>query len=297
MSAERLLPCLLALVLLAPAASAQRDMSDVKISVTRVAGTVWMLEGQGGNIGVSAGEDGVLMVDDQFAPLAPKIREAVASLSGGGRVDFVLNTHWHGDHVGGNEIFGREALILAHENVRERMAEGQSAGGRDTPPAPKGALPVVTYEDGISIHFNGEEIRVIHLPHGHTDGDSAVWFTGSGVLHAGDHLFVRRFPFVDLDSGGTVEGYAANLETLLELVPDGVRIIAGHGPLSSADDLRASLEMIRRTRATVSAAMAEGRSLDAIVEAGLGEEWADWSWGFIPEERWIRTLHRDLIEN
>lgn len=292
-------PAVPAAILLASAtaALAQSDFSDVEIRATQVAGRVWMLEGQGGNIGVSAGEDGVLLVDDQFAPLAPKIEAAVAEISGGGAVDFVLNTHWHGDHVGGNEHFGREALILAHANVRRRMASEQVRGDRTTPASPEGALPVVTYEDGVSIHFNGEEIRVIHLPHGHTDGDSVVWFTGSGVLHAGDHLFVRRFPFVDLDSGGTVEGYAANLERLLEMAPEGLKIIAGHGPLSTAADLRASLDMIRRTREIVRKALADGRSLEAIVEAGLGDEWADWSWRFIDEARWIRTLHRDLVEN
>lgn len=273
--------------------AAQDRFANVEMKLTHVAGSVHQLEGAGGNIGVSVGEDGILLVDDQFAPLAPKIRAALAGLSKG-ELEYVLNTHWHGDHVGGNEIFGTEATIVAHENVRARLATDQALARGEFKARPAEALPVITFDSKLSLHFNGEEIRALHLPHGHTDGDSAIWFTKSRVLHAGDHLFVDRFPFVDLDSGGTVDGYAENLATLIELIPDDAKVIAGHGALSSKKELRALRDMILETRAKVKAQLAKGLGLDAIVEAGLGEKWKAWTWGFIPEERWIRTLHRDL---
>ena len=179
---------------------AQRDFSAVQIEATHVAGSVWMLVGSGGNIGVSSGSDGVLMVDDQFAPLADKIRDAlreVGQSEEAAEPQFLLNTHFHGDHTGGNVEFGDASTIVAHTNVRTRLVAGGS---------PEVALPVVTFDDAVSIHFNGEEIRAFHIPHGHTDGDALIYFTGSNVLHMGDDFFAGRFPFVDIDSGGSVEG-------------------------------------------------------------------------------------------
>src|SRR5262249_43272997 len=168
--------------LAAPALAQQQDFSKVEVKAEHVAGKVYMLTGAGGNIGVSVGEDGLLIVDDQFAPLADKIRAALKGL-GEGKLKFVLNTHWHGDHTGGNESFGAEAPILAHANVRKRMSTEQHVFGNAVPPSPAKALPVVTYEQGVSIHFNGEELKVVHYPHGHTDGDSVVYFTGANVVH------------------------------------------------------------------------------------------------------------------
>ncbi len=177
---------------------AQGDFSKVEIKATKVADNVYMLEEAGGNIGVSVGGDGLLIVDDQFAPLAERIKAALQQL-GMGKLKYVLNTHWHGDHAGGNVKFGTEATIIAHDNVRKRLANDQQVMGEKVTVAPKDALPVITFDQTLTVHFNGEEIRAMHLPHGHTDGDSVIYFTKSNVVHMGDDFFVGRFPFVDLD--------------------------------------------------------------------------------------------------
>jgi glyoxylase-like metal-dependent hydrolase (beta-lactamase superfamily II) len=231
MRAPRLLVAAAALALVAGAAPAQQDFSKVEMKATHVAGGIHMLEGSGGNIGVSVGRDGILIVDDQFAPLADKIRAALQKL-GEGKLRFILNTHWHGDHTGGNAVFGPEAPIIAHANVRRRLESGMDAPGRQVPPAPREALPVVTFDHSLSIHFNDEEIRAIHFAHGHTDGDSVIVFTKSNVVHMGDHFFNGKFPFVDLASGGDVEGYARNVEAVIKQVPADAKVIPGHGPLA-----------------------------------------------------------------
>ena len=211
-----------------------QDFSEVTINTVPVAGNVSMLIGQGGNIGVSAGPDGVLIIDDQFAPLAGQIRTALAAL-GSDVPQFLLNTHFHGDHTGGNAEFGAESIIVAHENVRVRLLSGD---------APARALPVVTYDDDVSLHFNGEEITLIHMPRGHTDTDSVVMFADSNVIHMGDHFFNGGFPFVDLGSGGTVQGYISNLELALSWIGDDTAIIPGHGSLASKADLLEFYNMI-----------------------------------------------------
>src|SRR5262249_5353495 len=194
-------------VLEAGTAWAQQDFDKVQIKVTKVAGTVYMLEGSGGNIGVSVGEDGILIVDDQFAPLVPKIQAALKGISDK-PVKFVLNTHWHGDHTGGNEKLGALAPIIAHTNVRKRLgSESTTRTGQKRPPSPKAALPVITFDDRLTVHLNGEDIRAIHFPSGHTDGDAIIFFTQSNVVHMGDDFFSGQFPFIDLQSGGTVKGY------------------------------------------------------------------------------------------
>ena len=274
-------------------AVSQRDFSNVQVKAAKVSGNVYMLEGAGGNIGISVGDDGVLMVDSQFAPLAPKIRSAIKDL-GGDKITFLLNTHWHGDHTGGNPVFGPETPIVAHSNVRQRLAEGMSAPGRNTPPAPAAALPVITYDNGISFHFNGEEIKVIHVPTGHTDGDSIIHFTNANVVHMGDQFFAGRFPFVDLDSGGDVEGYAANVARAIRDLPADVKIIPGHGPLSTIDDLKTFHGMMTETTQHVSKAISAGKSLDEIKAAGLPKKWDSWGSGFINTDRWIQIVHKSL---
>lgn len=274
---------------------AQTDYSKVEIKVTRVNGNVYMLEGAGGNIGVSVGEDGILIVDDQFAPLAEKIRAALRTL-GEGKLKFILNTHWHGDHTGGNAEFGRDAPIIAHDNVRKRLStEQRSEFFKETTPAsPKEALPVITFDQSLSVYFNGEEIRVIHFPQGHTDGDSVIFFTTSNVVHLGDDFFAGRFPFVDLDSGGSVQGLTKNIAEIIPKLPAGAKLIPGHGPLSTIDDLRAYQRMLLETTEVVRKQMAAKKTLAQIQQEGLPAEWKSWGEGFIKTDMWLEIVFRSL---
>ena len=276
-------------------AFAQTDWSKVEIKVHKVNGNVYMLEGAGGNIGVSVGPDGILIVDDQYAPLADKIKAALKTL-GEGKLKFVLNTHWHGDHTGSNAVFGPEAPVIAHDNVRKRLSTVQENKffKRTTPASPKEALPVITFGHSVSIHFNGEEIRAIHFPTGHTDGDSIIYFTSSNVIHMGDHFFTGRFPFVDLDSGGDVEGFTKNVGDVIAKLPAGVKIIPGHGALSTPDDLRLFHRMLTETTDIVRKKMAAGKTLEQIKAESLPDEWKSWGTGFIKTDVWIEIIHRSL---
>lgn len=272
---------LTAAAILTSGAFAQDDpFADVTIQTVPVAGNISMLVGQGGNIGVSAGEDGVLIIDDQFAPLAGRIRTALEAL-GSDTPSFVLNTHFHGDHVGGNVEFGAGGVIVAHENVRLRMIDGES------PPV---ALPVVTFNDNVTIHFNGENITLIHMPAGHTDTDSVVLFEDANVIHMGDHFFNGGFPFVDIASGGSVQGYLSNLEKVLSWIDDDTQVIPGHGPLADKADLLDFYNMIRDTSTAIRVSRSLQMSVEEIVAEGLGPEYESWGQGFINEQRWIETV-------
>ena len=276
----------LALTLGSWPAQAQQDFSKVEIKATKVAGHVYMLEGSGGNIGVSAGDDGIVIVDDQFAPLAPKIREALKNINEK-PVKFVLNTHFHGDHAGGNPEFGKEATIIAHENVRKRLKDGPQ-------PMVRGGLPVITFNDRASVHLNGEDIRAIHLPHGHTDGDSVIYFQDSNVVHMGDDFVTYGFPFVDVASGGSVSGMIAGLEKVLAMVPKDAKIIPGHGPLSGTADVEKFISMLKETRALVVNAAKEGKTLEQMKAEKLLAKYADLGKGFISQDKWLDTLYADL---
>lgn len=277
------------------AAQAQTDFSKVQMKATKVAGNVYMLEGAGGNIGVSVGDDGLLIVDDQFAPLADKIRAALKGLADK-KLRFILNTHWHGDHTGGNVVFGPEATIIAQDNVRKRLATEQKSQvfNTTTPPSPKEALPVITFDQSLSVHFNGEEIRAIHFPHGHTDGDSVIFFSTSNVVHLGDDFFAGRFPFVDLESGGSVEGLVKNIGEILAKIPADAKLIPGHGPLSTVDDLKSYHRMLQQTTEIVRRKIAAGKTLDQVKSEGLPEEWKPWGEGFIKTDRWVETIYKSL---
>ena len=272
-----------AIMLAASVFAAETDFDAVQITATPVAGKITMLQGNGGNIAVSLGDDGVLMVDDQFAPLSDKIKAAITKL-GGSAPELLLNTHWHGDHSGGNENFADKATIIAHDNVRVRIAD--PANERVA-----AALPVITFANGLSIHFNGEEINLIHLPHGHTDGDSAVWFTGSNVIHMGDEYVVGGFPFIDLNSGGSVEGLIDNHANILAQIPDNIRVIPGHGGLSTKAEMASWIEGVRTTAKIVTDQMVAGKTLAAIIEQGLPEQYASWGMGFINEAAYITAVY------
>ena len=290
---SRALPAIVVLLAANAAATAQRDFSNVQIKAIPAAGSIHMLEGSGGNIGVSVGADGILIVDDQFAPLADKIRAALGTL-GQGKLKFVLNTHWHGDHTGGNVAFGPEAPIIAHTNVRKRLSTQQHLMGRTVESSPPEALPVITFDESLSIHFNGEEIKAIHFPHGHTDGDTVVFFTGSNVVHMGDDFFSGTFPFVDLASGGSVQGLTENIKKVMKQMPDDVKIIPGHGPLSTKEDLKAFHSMLVKTSAIVKERIAAGKTLDQVKSEGLPEQWKDWGGGFISTSRWLEIVFNSL---
>ncbi len=285
----------LALSYLGAVPALAQDYSKVEIKSTKVAGNVYMLEGAGGNIGVSVGPDGLLIVDDQFAPLADKIKAALRNL-GEGKLKFVLNTHWHGDHTGGNASFSAEAPIIAHDNVRRRLASGQRLEifKETIPAAPKEALPVITFDQSLSVHFNGEEIRVIHFPHGHTDGDSVIFFSGSNVVHLGDDFFAGRFPFVDLESGGSVQGLIKNVDEIIPKLPADVKLIPGHGPISTVEDLKAYRRMLVETTDLVRKQLAAGKTLEQVKKAGLPDEWKSWGTGFIKTELWLEIVFRSL---
>ncbi len=259
---------------------------DVQIQVHQVAGNVSYLVGQGGNIGVSAGADGVLLVDDQFLRLAPQIEKAIDEIADGEPV-FLVNTHFHGDHTGGNPHFGQMATILAHTNVRSRLEQdGQ---------LPVAALPVVTYDQGVSIHFNGEEIRLIHVPTAHTDGDTVVWFTDSNVVHLGDLYFQSGYPFIDTSSGGDVAGLIDGLRRLLERIPADAHLIPGHGEMTGVDGLREYLEMLETITERVRAHVADGWSVDEMLEAGATEDFDErWGGAFIAPRRFLEILAASL---
>lgn len=273
-------------------AAAQQNFDNVQMKAERVNGNVWMLTGAGGNIGVSVGEDGTLIIDDQFAPLAEKIRASLKELNAAGKLKFILNTHWHGDHTGSNPVFGPEAPIVAHTNVRERLKQGNPA--RKAPPMVQAGWPVITFDHSVSIHFNGEEIKAIHFPRGHTDGDSVIFFTGSNVVHMGDDFFAGRFPFVDLNSGGSVEGLTKNIGEVIAKLPAGTKVIPGHGAISSIDDLKAYHAMLVETTEHVRAQITAGKTLEQVKAAAMPEKYKAWGWNFISAEAWAEAIFRSL---
>lgn len=279
------------------AVAQQPDFSKIEVKGSKVNGNVYMLQADpgSGNIGASVGPDGILIVDDQFVPLVEKIRAALKE-AGGGPLKFVLNTHWHYDHVDGNKVFGREAPIIAHTNVRKRLTTDQTLMGRAFPAEPKEAWPVITFDNSLSIHFNGEEIKVFHLFPGHTDGDSVVYFTGSKVVHMGDQFIAGGFPFIDWESGGDVEGFAKNVETVLAQLPPDTQVIPGHGPLSTYDDLKTYHRMLVETTNSVRQRMKAGKNLDAIKAEGFSDEWKPFGAGFIKAEMWIEAIHKGLSQ-
>jgi glyoxylase-like metal-dependent hydrolase (beta-lactamase superfamily II) len=268
---------------------------EVTIKTTKVNGNVYMLEGQGGNIGVSAGEDGVVMIDTQFAPLAPKIKAALKAL-GSEKPKFVLNTHWHPDHTGGNAEFGMDSLIVAHINVRKRMIEGSNITGRIVPPAPRVALPLLTFEQSVTLHINGEDVRLVHYPQGHTDGDTFVFFTKSNAVHLGDQFFAGRFPFVDLSSGGTVQGLTKNIGDIIAKVPPDVKIIPGHGQISTLDDLKNYRQTIVETSDIVRKGITGGKTLEQLKKEGLPAKYESWGTGFIKTDRWFETIYNSYAK-
>lgn len=269
-----------------------QDLSKVEIKTEQVAPGVAVLFGAGGNIGVSYGEDGTILIDDQFAPLTEKIQTAVSTL-GAQPVKFLVNTHWHYDHTGGNENLGKaNALIMAHDNVRIRMAAGQG----NQKPAAKVALPVVTYADGLKLHLNGEEVRVMHMPAGHTDGDSIVHWTKSNVIHMGDLFFLRMsFPFVDASGGGNVRGVVAAADKVLAIADDQTKIIPGHGPVATKADLQQYRNMVAEIVAKVETGLKAGKTLEQIKAERPADGYGVNPTGFITADKFVETVF-DMVK-
>jgi glyoxylase-like metal-dependent hydrolase (beta-lactamase superfamily II) len=287
----------IALCALLPAQEVLAQFEKVRIETVPVAPGLHMLVGQGGNIGVFIGSDGVLMIDDQFAPLGEKIRSAVAKLSNA-PIRFLLNTHWHGDHSGGNQWVGKAGgVIVAHDAVRARMSTRQvmAAFGQSVPPSPPEALPLLTYGRDITFHINGDTVHVRHVAAAHTDGDSIVHFERANAIHAGDTFFNNGFPFIDLSSGGSIDGLIAAADQLLAIANDRTRIIPGHGPLSNRAELAAYRGMLVDVRGRVAKALQAGQSADEVVEAQLLADLAGrFGNGVMEPEGFLRIVHASL---
>ena len=261
------------------------DFDDVEIKVTKANANVYMLQGAGGNIGVLATETGLLLVDDQFAPLAERIESAMKSIVNK-ELKYIVNTHFHGDHTGSNSHFSDKAPIFAHKNVRERLSNQEEKK--------QVALPVVTYEQGINIYLADEQISLSHFPSAHTDGDTIVYFNKANVLHTGDLFFEVGFPYIDLNHGGSVKGYLAAVEKIIAQMPDDVVIIPGHGEMSDKAGYQEFAEMISYSIKHVSDLLAAGKNEQEILTIGIGEKYQHLSWRFITEEKWLKTLVADL---
>jgi cyclase len=281
----------------AGSACAQDDFSKVEIQTDKLSDSVYMMTGSGGNLGVSVGEDGVFLIDDQFAPLTPKIQAAIAKVSQK-PVRFVLNTHWHFDHTGGNENLGKAgAVIVAQENVRKRLStDGFIAFiGMKTKAEPPIALPVVNFRSDIAFYLNGEEVRGFHAPRAHTDGDTVVQFTKSDVIHMGDTFFNKMYPFIDTSSDGSVAGVLSAADRALRIAGDRTRIIPGHGPLGSKADLKAFRDMLATVSGRVNGQIKQGRKLEEVVASKPTAQFdAAWGKGFLPPDKFVEMLYGNL---
>jgi glyoxylase-like metal-dependent hydrolase (beta-lactamase superfamily II) len=279
-----------------PTGAAAQDFSKVEIKVVPVRGNLHMLSGGGGNVGVCAGADGVFMIDDKYAPLTDKIKAAVATVSDR-PIRFVINTHLHGDHTGGNENFAAAgAVVVAHANVRKRMSAIQlSATLKDTiPAAPPGALPIVTFESDVVFHVNGDEIRVTHMPHAHTDGDAIVIFRTADAIHMGDLFFNGFYPRIDVASGGSIDGMVAGADKVLAMLKDSTIVIPGHGPLGDRAALKAYRDMLAGVRDQAKATI-KGKTREQFIAAKPTAEWdAKWGGGFMKPDAFAGGLYDDL---
>jgi cyclase len=280
------------------ATTQDEDFSKVQMKVSKVAGNVYILQGAGGNIGASVGEDGIVIVDDQYAPLAEKIQAALKGITDK-PVRFIINTHFHGDHTGGNAYFQKQAPVIAQDNVRKRLESGSGAGNggsihHDAKPAPHEALPILTFDHDVTVHLNGEDIHALYFPAGHTDGDSVIFFPHSNVVHMGDDFVTYGFPFIDVESGGSINGMIDAVAQVIAQLPADVKVIPGHGPVSSLDDMRAYETMLKETRGVVQQALKEGKTLDQMKQAKLLAPWKKYAGDFITEDAFLETLFNSL---
>ena len=280
--------------LVATSAFAQQDFSKVQIETIPVARGVYMLVGSGGNLGLSVGQDGAFLIDDQYAPLTDRIIKAISAVTDK-PIRFLVNTHWHMDHTGGNENIGKGgAIIVAHDNVRKRLSKGQfmKAFNVEVPPAPAKALPVITFKDRITFHWNNETLEVWHPKPAHTDGDAVIYFKSANVVHVGDLLFNGIYPFIDAGSGGSFEGVITGVDEMLGRIDDSTKVIPGHGPLGSKADLKAYRDMLATVHARMTKLIKEGKNIDEIVAAKPTADFdAKWGGGFLNPDQWVKIAY------
>jgi cyclase len=285
---------IIAAAILCMPALLQAQQPQAQFSITPIAGPIYMLQGDGGNIGVMADPAGVLMIDSMYQRSAGQIRAMIKTLPGGDRVRFLINTHWHSDHTEGNLAFGPEAVIVAHENVRSLLEKPQSLMGQPAKAYPPEALPSVTYSDKVTLYAGNEPIRLVHYPHAHSNGDTVVFFDKSKVVHMGDMFFNGMFPFMDVANGGNIESWVQQLDSILSSLPADTKIIPGHGPLAGLNELRAFRQMLSDSADIVRRQMKEGKTLDQIKAAGLPDRFAPWTKGFFTTPQWLELVYQSL---
>ena len=278
-----------------------QQSQPVPVTTTDLGDGLYMLQGRGGNVGVLAGDDGVFVIDSQYADMAPGILSAINEIAGD-TPRYLVNTHWHGDHTGGNAIIGDTgATIIAHNGVRDRVTVDVTRDffGQDvtTPAAAPEAWPVITFNDEMTLYLNGQTVRLVHAPDAHTDGDTFVYFEEANVLHTGDLMFNGMFPFVDITSGGSFSGFVAASQAMADTINDDTRIIPGHGALASKSDIALTLDMLDGVMAAVQAEIDAGKDIDAVLEAAPLTPWVDdWATGFMTEPRFTRLVYADLAK-
>ncbi|MCX7552489.1 MBL fold metallo-hydrolase [Marinicella sp. S1101] len=281
--------------------SVAKDEPKVSFKSTEVGDGIYMLAGEGGftggNLGLLVGDDGVVLIDDSMPPFLDIMNEAIASITDQ-PIDFLINTHVHGDHIGNNATLGEGGThIVAHDNLRKHLVTKGVQGEDGMVPAPKAALPVLTFSEEMSFHFNGQPAKAIHVPKAHTDGDAVIHFTAANVIHAGDTFFNGLFPYIDLDSGGSVDGYINAQMTMISMSNDETTIIPGHGPLSNKKELQSAVDMLIDAKAIIAKHVKDGKSLEEVVAANPLEKYHEgWNWGFITTERMTTQLYNDAVK-
>ncbi len=270
------------------------QQNSPQITTVPVAGPIFMLQGGGGNIGVITDAAGLFIIDSMDERSADQIRAALKALPGGQRTRILIDTHWHSDHTDGNKVFGPEAVIISQQNVRSLLAKSQNMGGQQTKPLPPGTLPIVTFSDKLMLYAGDETVRLVHYANAHTDGDTVVFMDRSKVVHMGDMFFNGLFPYLDVANGGDIDNWVRQLDAILSELPEGVKIIPGHGPVAGISDLKAFRQMLYDSAETVRKQMKEGKILEQIKAAGLPERFAPWTGGFLTTPQWLELVYRSL---